>query len=238
FGVQIARRFIGEQNLGLTDHRASDGHPLLLTARKSVGPAVQLLLDVEHGHDRVEAVRVEAIPLNVLGDGDVLPRRQGRQQVEALEHEADLVASKPRTVSVAHGGEIVPIHADVAAGRTGQSAQDVKQGRFAAAGGAHHRNKLPFLDDQVDAPERRHVHFSDAIDLLQVLGENDGLHGLKPSVVCSQLSVAGPELVTHPYRLPTPDGVRLTTDYGQRTSLRYSYASASTGSSWAARSAG
>ena len=95
-------------------------------------------------------------------------RRQGGQQIEALEDEADVVPPKARAVGVRHLAEIVAIHQHLAAGGAGQAAQDVQQGGLPASGRPHHGHELALLDNAIHAPQRFHLDFAEAVDFLQV----------------------------------------------------------------------
>ena len=100
--VERAGRLVGEDQQRLGDQRARDRHALLLAARelrrvvvRAVGQPdalraslMRLLEPLLLGHARIEQRQL-----------DVLDRRRAREQVELLEHEAD--------VAVAHRGELV-----------------------------------------------------------------------------------------------------------------------------------
>ena len=92
--VEVAGGLVGEQERRLRDQRAGNGHALLLAAGELVGMMVRA---VGEPH-RVERRHRAFAPLGRLDDAlarveqrqlDVLERRGARQQVEALEDEAD-----------------------------------------------------------------------------------------------------------------------------------------------------
>src|SRR5208337_5038869 len=68
-GIQIARWLIRQEYLRITDDRASDGHALLFTAGQRIGSMLKFALDTEHLDDRLEAMRIESVTLDVLGNG-------------------------------------------------------------------------------------------------------------------------------------------------------------------------
>jgi len=88
--------------------------------------------EAQHFCDYVEAVRVKAISVNELRDGDVAFGRESRKQIETLEDEADFVATEPGALGVAHGGEFVAVDEDRAFGSLRHAADYVEQGRFPA----------------------------------------------------------------------------------------------------------
>src|SRR5581483_5010752 len=87
----------------------------------------------------LETVRIKTISVNVLRDRDVAFRSQRRQQIEALEHKADLVPSKFRPLGVAHRRQFIPVHEHFPSRSLRQPADHVQQRRLPAARRPHHR---------------------------------------------------------------------------------------------------
>src|SRR5690606_21983196 len=97
-GVEVAGGLIGEQQGGFGDEGAGDGHALLLTAGERVR-RVLLASGAAHrgeGLARPPAPLGRRYPLVDQRQLDVLERRGARQQVEALEHEADVMTAEQR----------------------------------------------------------------------------------------------------------------------------------------------
>jgi hypothetical protein len=95
----------------------------------------------------------------VLGrEGDVLLGRQGRHEVERLEHEAHRAGPDARPLGVGQAGRVSPVHPKlgrrpVVAIRRVEQAQDVHQGALAGPGRAHDRDHLAGRDADVDAAQ-------------------------------------------------------------------------------------
>src|SRR3989454_7262339 len=70
-GVQVAGGLIRQDDLGLVDDGASDGHALLFPAGKLGRAMAQAIAQTEHLGDHLEAVRIKAVAVDVLGNGDV-----------------------------------------------------------------------------------------------------------------------------------------------------------------------
>lgn len=94
--IQAAGGLIGEHQIGIGDQGAGDGDPLLLAARERVGVVRAAIDDVEAIKQPIDAR---------LGVGHAHHRqanivfgRQGRDQVEGLEHQPDVSAAKARQV--------------------------------------------------------------------------------------------------------------------------------------------
>ena len=84
------------------------------------------------GYD-IEAMRVETIAMNKLGDGDIPFGRQSGKQIETLKDEADFVAAQFGAGGVAQFGEVIAVDQYFAAGSLRQAANHVQKRRFAAA---------------------------------------------------------------------------------------------------------
>src|SRR5487761_450170 len=142
FGVEISSRLVGQNNFRLVNYGARDGHALLFAAGKLRRAMMQAVRKAEHARDDVEAMRVEAIAVNVLRESDIAPGTEGRQQIETLENESDFVAPQQRASGVAQCGEVVAIEENSAARGLRKAADHVEKRCLAAAGGSHHGNKF------------------------------------------------------------------------------------------------
>ena len=95
--VQRTGGLVGQQDRRLVDQRAGDGHALLLATGEFAGP-VRRALAQAHRRQRFAArgacVRAGGTLRVAQRHGHVVQRAHARQQVEALEHEADLVAAQ------------------------------------------------------------------------------------------------------------------------------------------------
>ncbi len=97
--------------------------------------------------------------LDVLGDGEVV------DQVEALEHEADLVAAQAGELGLGVLGHVLAEEVVASGGGPIEQAQDVEQGRLAASGRAHDGHELAGRDLHGDAVERAGLHLGGAVGL-------------------------------------------------------------------------
>ena len=94
--VEVAGRLVGEQHGRPAHEGAGDGDALLLAARKLGRLVPEPVGQADRLDEFLEPTRVELAPGDRQRQGDVLRRRQGRQEVERLEDEADLVAAQLR----------------------------------------------------------------------------------------------------------------------------------------------
>ena len=169
-GIEVSGGLIGEDDFGFADNGPCDRDPLLFAARHFRWLVLQTPADSEKIGDNFEAVRIESVSANVLGEDDVVVGVERGQKVEALKNEADFVAAQHRAGCVGHSGEIVAIEKDFPARGLGQATNHVEHCGFSATGGAHDGNKLAGKNLDVDAAQGRHVHFARAINFPQIFG--------------------------------------------------------------------
>ena len=89
-------------------------------------------------------------------DRGVLGRRQGRQQVVLLEHEADVPPAELDLPPAAQRRQVLAEDLDLAGRRVEQAGDDREQRRLAAAGRADEQRHLAEADVQVDAAQGQH----------------------------------------------------------------------------------
>ena len=106
---------------------------------------------------------------------DVLERRLPRQQLEALEDEADLLVADVGQFVGAHAADQLAAQAVLAGGRAVQAAKRVHQRALAGARAAHDRHHLVGHDVQVHAAQRVDRLHADAVDLGDAAELDDGL---------------------------------------------------------------
>ena len=155
FAVQGARRFVGEDDLGLVDQCPGDGHALFLAARHFVGHVVGPVaepqsVEVFEGFGIAFAARNALV---VEGKGDVFDRVLVVYQVERLENIADHVVAGGSGLRLAQVLDQAPVQEIFARVVVVQDPEDVQQGRFARSRGPHDRNQLALFDFEVDTLE-------------------------------------------------------------------------------------
>ena len=97
-GVERARRLVGQQQRGLVGQRAGDREPLALAAREHAGHGRRLVADAEE----VEQVAGPRLGHLALAPGDdrrqrdVLEHGHALEEVEELEHDADVAPAQLR----------------------------------------------------------------------------------------------------------------------------------------------
>ena len=147
--VEVARRLVGQEQRGIVDERAGDGHALLLAARELVGMMVRAIRQA-HEFERPQRPGVEFFRRQTRAPVEhwqlhIFQRRGPREEVEALEDEPDfLIAEVGQRVAVERGN-IHAVEPVASAGRAVEAAEDVHHGGFAGAARAHDREKFAGL---------------------------------------------------------------------------------------------
>ena len=146
--VEIAGRLVGEQQQRLWRQRAADRDALLL-------PAGQLLRIAPREIAEPEPLHQFAVPGRIVPPGEarlefqIVLDRQARDQIELLEHEAQLIAPQRRAAGIVESGERHPAEPDVAAVGRIQPRDQMQQRALAAAAFAGQRHALGGRDAQI-----------------------------------------------------------------------------------------
>ena len=134
-GVEIAGGLVREQHRGLRDEGAGQRHALLLAAGElpRVVPGAPAQADAAPASRR-GAARVR-LARQFQRQHDVLERRQRRDQMEGLEHEADALRSQARAAILVELREVLAREQHAPARRHIEAGQQREQRRLAGAGG-------------------------------------------------------------------------------------------------------
>ena len=127
FRVEVAGRLVGEENLWLVDDGAGNGDSLLFAAGHFGWLVIQAAFEAQQFCHDVKTMRVEAVAVNILCDGDVAFRGHSGQQIEALKDETDFAAAELGAFAVGHCSEIVAVHQNCSTGRGGEAADRVEK---------------------------------------------------------------------------------------------------------------
>src|SRR6185437_14874754 len=152
FAIEIARGFVAEQESGIGDNGAGDGHTLLLPTRELAGVVVHAVGQADHVQRGLHVLLTFAF--RELGQEQrqfhVLKRSQHRNQVVHLEDEA-YVPRPPRSkLSGRQMGNFVACHRDGAVGGQVQPAHQA----VAATVAVHPDHDFPYLLISTRSPSR------------------------------------------------------------------------------------
>src|SRR5450756_1811254 len=171
-GVEVAGRLIGEEDRRVVDQGARDSDALLLAARQLVGEVVSALLE-SHQLERLHGPPFPIRPLRrgaviEKGQFDVLERRCSGEEVEPLEHEADLVVSDPGQIVFRQARHILAVEEVLSRRRPIETPENVHEGRLARARRPGDSEELARLDIEADVSERAHLDVADDVGFLQI----------------------------------------------------------------------
>ena len=172
--IQRARRLVAQQHRRALGNGARNGHALLLAARKLRGKVVQ---PRRQPHQRQRLFGRERMAGDFRDHRHVLARRQARNQVVELEHEAHVLAPKARERRVIGAAQILAAIKHLPAAGHIQPAQNVQQGGLAAARRPQHHHQLAALQRQIHPAQRAHLHIAHVIGLGQPLRPENGRSG-------------------------------------------------------------
>ena len=152
-----AARVIVATPLEVGDERTRDRHALLLSARQLRRPVVTAIFEAD------ELERVFRVLLALFRRErreqqrqlDVLLRREHRDQIEALEHEADVARAPVRQLAAFHLLEVLARDRELAAVRAIEPADQVEQRRLARARRPQQRQQFPGPHVEVHVVQRR-----------------------------------------------------------------------------------
>ena len=126
-GVQGAGGLVGQDELRVGDDGPGNGRPLLLAAGDLVGKLLQQLPNAQPVGDGVDALfhLVVLLARQHQGQKDVVLQGEGVQQVEVLEHKAQVVPAEGGNLLLIEGYDVPHIQKHLAAGGLIQPRQDV-----------------------------------------------------------------------------------------------------------------
>ena len=124
--VEGSRRLVRQEEVALTDHGASDRHPLALAAGELIG-VVPRSVGKPEPLERRESRRMrfacrDAVELE--GQCDVLRRGEAGEEVEVLEDVTDAPPPEPRLVVAGQPGQRRPANAHLATCRLLEASGD------------------------------------------------------------------------------------------------------------------
>ncbi len=156
--IKVASGFIGHHDWGVVRQGAGDGRTLLLATGQGRRQLVGMLADA----DLVQQLLGAKLALVLRDDFDEIHRQQHvfengqrRNQLEELEHDADVLAAPACQRTLVERVDINAVDHHRALARVIDACEHIEQGRFAAAGLADDRDVLAGAKAQVNVFERR-----------------------------------------------------------------------------------
>ena len=141
--VEIAGRLVGEHDRRPRDERARHRDALRLSAGELVGSMGAAVLEPDRPDQGLAPGLVRLVAADPNGEQNVLLGIEYREQVVALEDEADLLATQQRQLAIRE--RVEPSAGDLDPTTCGlvEPSQNVHERRLAGAGRAHDRCEMP-----------------------------------------------------------------------------------------------
>lgn len=168
-GVEIAGRFVSEENAGIVDEGAGDGDALLFAATEFGGEVVQAVLE-SHAFEEVGGGGGCVALVDHGWNEDVFEGREFGKQEVGLENEAHALIAQAGKAVGADGVEVLFLKMDGACFRAFEAGEGVEEGGFSGSGGTAEKNGLAFFDLHADSAEHGDGGASDAKGALEVFG--------------------------------------------------------------------
>ena len=220
--VEVAGRFVGENQRGIADDGASDGYTLLLSARQLLGQVMDAILkshELERGHHVIAAL-LRRHPGQQQRQLDILKRRQHRNQVESLKNIADVSVAPLGGLPIVQAKNVFTHHQQFAGTGAVNGCDHVQQGGLARSGRPHQRQELAAGDVDGDVVERGHFKSVALENLAYRAGLDDlaahgrlcrwcccGTHDCPLiRIFCPSFKSAGPAVIT--FSPPTSESTR------------------------------
>ena len=141
-GVEVTGRLVGEQDLRPVRERARHRDTLLLAPGELGGVVVAAIREPD-ALEQLERPAARLLAAQLERHLDVLPRRERRDQVEGLEHEADLLGAHAGALVLRERREVLAVQHHAASRRPVEAGQQAEQRALAAAGGTGDREEAP-----------------------------------------------------------------------------------------------
>ena len=155
--VEVAGGLVGEQDRRPGGEGAGEGDPLLLAPRELARIVMAALRQPHGGQQLVGASEGVGEAEQLDRQQHVLARGEVRQQLEALEDEADLLAAEQGEAVLRHRLDGGAVDQDLARGRAVEAGHQGEERRLAAPRGAEDGDELAGLDREIDMVEDRQL---------------------------------------------------------------------------------
>src|SRR6266404_2884702 len=179
-GVQVSGGLVGENELGILNHRARHSHELLLSAGKLIRKQVFLPDDVEtikNVADQAHALFVRNIFVGER-DFEIFEDRKIVDQVVALENEADIgLVQFVALLDVEFVDRLIE-KIVFTIPRAIEHADNAEQRGFPRARRTHEGDELPLLNVDVDAAKHKEFAPTGLESLLEIAHLNQRFHKL------------------------------------------------------------
>src|SRR5882762_7245596 len=192
FAVEVAGGLVAEQEGGIGDDGAGDGHALFLSAGELARVVIHALGkadDAERGLHVLAALGLGEF-CEKQGQLDVLKGGEHGDEVVHLKDEADMARAPLRELVAGHVRDFIAGHGDAAVRGDVEAAKQIEQRGLAGAAGAHEADEVAFVHVQIEALQdldffaAATVSFVQSADLNQTVGFSSAIDSDHLSCSC------------------------------------------------------
>ena len=155
--VEIAGGFVGEEDRRAKGEGAGEGDALLFAAGELDGVVVEAAVESDAGQEFAGTATAAAVAGEFHRQQHILFGGERRDQVIALENEADFAAADLRHLVLGEVGDVFTIEDHLAGAGRVEAGEQAEQRALAAAGRTHDGGELAARNEQVDALEDIHA---------------------------------------------------------------------------------
>ena len=180
--IQVSRRFVRQNEVGIVRQTAGDGYPLLLPARKLLGAVPQTIAQADQFRQFSATAPLDRgkPPTIVQRDFDVLQHVELRDQIVRLENKADPGGPNSGQLAIIHGCNVIVAQSQGTRRRPVETTQQVEQRAFARTRRPHDRQVFALGNVKRDPTKR-----ADRFALERVVFRDEFNLGRKFHGVCS-----------------------------------------------------
>ena len=150
-GVEVAGRFVGEEDGGLDHEGASEGDALLFAAGELDGVVGGAVEEADLAEKLLcTGAAVAGFAGEFMREEDVFFGGEGGDELVALKDEADFGAADAGHVVLFQVGDIGAVEEDAASGWSVETGEEAEQCALAAAGCTHNCDKFAMRDLEGD----------------------------------------------------------------------------------------
>ena len=164
-GIEIPGRLIGEHDLRTMNEGAGKRDALLFPAGKLERIVIETVTEADLGEQVFRVLLATGLATEFQRNQYVFDSREGRDQLEALENEADEAVPERGPLVLGHRFHGLPVEQNGAAGGVVQTGAESEQRGLAAAGGADDRAGVSFLQAEIDVAQDGQFMAGGAVDL-------------------------------------------------------------------------
>src|SRR5260221_2306700 len=179
--VQVASRFVGEDQVRVGHQGARDRDALLLASRELGRKMVDPIGEADH----VQSLERKRLPIAAVAvekrQLHVAPRGELGGQLELLEDEPDAAVADVRKLRLAEPADVLAGEPVAAGGWSVEAAEDVHQRRLARPRRAHDREELASADQQREVAQRSDFGVAGSVDFGDRFQLDERLHAHPPA---------------------------------------------------------